>query len=157
MTTFDKINTIAVIIMCIVGFAFFGTSISVFQNLDASCPSKVIKIGWALIQMLGACMIAAGASYFICVLRSGQCYTSENIMKTGTIHFYVFAVLSLLITGISIAMLVEFGKLDDGDKSKCDNTSNTNKTLTIFITVMSTVGLISSVILIAREQKVSPV
>jgi peptidoglycan biosynthesis protein MviN/MurJ (putative lipid II flippase) len=117
-------------------------SISVFKNLDASCPSSTLRDGWALIQALGACMVAAGASYFICVMINRNCYSQVETVRTGEVYFGIFGVFSLVIVGICASMLKEYGDISDKDKANCDDTKNTTKRLTMFVTIMSSMGVL---------------
>lgn len=144
MVNLQKSDTIAVIIMTIIGLIFFVMSMSVFKNLDASCPSSVIRDGWAIIQTLGACMIAAGISYFICVLFGGKCYTNIDTVRTSEVYIGIFGVFSLIIVGLCAIMLKEYESLSSTDKQNCDDNTNTTKKLTIFVTIMSGIGIIFS-------------
>jgi heme/copper-type cytochrome/quinol oxidase subunit 2 len=150
----SRLDVIAVIFMAIVGVTFFGMSITAYENFDASCPSKMIRMGWAVLQTLGACMIAAAASYFVCVMRSGTCYAEQNQDKTGKIHFILFGVLFLITLGTTIGMLIEYNRLSNADKNKCDNSSNNeNRTLTILLLTVSVIGLLASLFFTVRIVK----
>jgi hypothetical protein len=144
MLNLQKTDTIAVIIMTIIGVMFFIMSISVFKNLDASCPSSMLRDGWALIQALGACMVAAGVSYFVCVLFGGNCYSEMDNVRTSEVYLGIFGVFCLIIAGLCAGMIKEYGDLSAKDKSNCDDDSNTTKRLTMFVTVVSGLGVLIS-------------
>ena len=144
MANLQKSDTIAVIGMTIVGLIFFLMSLSVFKNLDADCPSSMLRDGWALIQALGACMVAAGVSYFICVLFGSNCYSQVETVRTGEVYFGIFGVFSLIIVGICAGMLKEYADITDKDKAACDDNNSSTKRLTMFVTIMSAMGVIFS-------------
>ena len=144
MTNLQKSDTISVIGMTIVGLIFFLLSLSVFKNLDAGCPSSMLRDGWALIQALGACMAAAGISYFLCVLFGSDCYSKEDTIHTGEVYFGIFGVFCFIIVALCAGMLKEYGNLSAKDKGDCDDNSNTTKRLTMFVTIMSSMGVIFS-------------
>lgn len=144
MVNLQKSDTIAVIIMTIVGLIFFIMSISVFKNLDANCPSSALRDGWALIQALGACMVAAGASYFACVLFGGKCYTNSEDIRTSEVYIGIFGVFSLVIVGMCAVMVKDYQNLPPADKKNCDDKSATTKKLTMFVLVLSILGTIFS-------------
>lgn len=145
MLTLQKLDTIAVSIMIIIGLIFFGMSISVFKNLDSTCPSSTLRDGWALIQALGACMVVAGISYFICVAFGEGCYKKVELVRTSEGYIGIFAVFFLIIIGVCSAMLKEYSTISPADIQNCDDSSHTTKRTTIIVTVVSGVGLLLSI------------
>lgn len=145
MASLQKTDTISIIIASIIGITFFGLSLSVFKNLDANCPSSIIRNGWALIQAIGACMVAAGVSYFICVLFGGRCYENVDYVRTSEIYIAIFGFFFLVVLGICASMLKDYKDLKESEKDNCDDKSNTTQKSTIFITIISGLGLIFSI------------
>ena len=150
MVNLQKLDTIAVICMSILGLVFFIMSISVFKNLDASCPSSMLRDGWALIQALGACMITAGIAYFACAIVGGKCYTEIETTRTTEVYLGIFGVFSLVIVGLCAGMLKQYGDLSDDDKNECDDDSNTTKRLTTFVTIMASLGVVFTVSMLIK-------
>jgi len=142
MANLQKMDTIAVIVMTAIGLIFFIMSMSVFKNLDANCPSSMLRNSWAIIQALGACMVAAGIAYFGCVLFGGNCYSNLDSVRTVEVYISIFGVFSLIIVGLCIGMLKQYGGLSAQDKKNCDDNSNTTKRLTTFVTVLSSIGIL---------------
>jgi len=147
MVNLQKLDTIAVIFMTIIGLIFFIMSISVFQNLDINCSSPMLRDGWAFIQALGASMIAAGISYFLCNWK-GQCYGDSDNSRTHLVYFCIFGVFFLIIIGICAGMINEYQNLSS--KKDCDDNNNTTKNSTIFVTIMSGICLIFCISIIIK-------
>lgn len=145
MSSLQKIDSIAIIIMSILGAVFFLMASFVFKNLDANCPSSALRNGWAFIQALGACMLVAGVSYFVCVLFGGNCYSSADSVRTIEVYFGIFAFFCLLIVGLCGGMLKEYSNLSPTDKNNCDDGKNTTKRSIMFVTVISGLGLLGSI------------
>jgi membrane-anchored glycerophosphoryl diester phosphodiesterase (GDPDase) len=87
-------------------------------------------------------MVAAGLSYFLCVLSGKNCYSQADAVRTGEVYFGIFFVFSLIILGMCAGMLKEYGDISAADKSNCDDNKDTTKRLTMFVTVMSALGMI---------------
>lgn len=141
MVNLQKLDSVAVIIMIIIGLIFFFLSMSVFKNLDASCPSSTIRNGWSLIQTLGACMSVAGIAYFVCT-NSGDCYTDNQASRTIEVYLLIFGVFSLIMIGMCSAILKEYQGLSEQDKQNCEDKSKTTQRSTMFVLIMSALGLI---------------
>lgn len=146
MPKLPKVDSIGgLMLLSLIGLIFFIVSTRVFQNLQSSCPSSILRDGWSLIQALGAGLFALGISYFLCAIN-GSCYEGgDNNSDSNTAEVYMafFSILFLVILIMCIAMLVQYSKLTDQEKSNCDS-SNTTKNMTIMVTVMSGFGLLAS-------------
>ena len=123
MVNLQKLDTIAVICMSILGLVFFIMSISVFKNLDASCPSSMLRDG---------------------------CYTEIETTRTTEVYLGIFGVFSLVIVGLCAGMLKQYGDLSDDDKNECDDDSNTTKRLTTFVTIMASLGVVFTVSMLIK-------
>lgn len=129
MSNVQKIDAISIIIMSLIGIVFFSLATQAFQNLDADCPSSMIRNGFALIQALGACMAVVGCCYFICLRATkGGCYKGVDNIRTGEVSIAIFGFFFFVLLGICAGILKEYSKLSDTELLGCENKVLDNKT-----------------------------
>jgi len=146
----QKIDNMAVIGISLLGLIFFIVACVAFKNIDVSCPSSIIRDGWTVILVLGACMLVAGISFFGCTLMSGdKCYKDSTSIRTLDTYFGIFILFGSFIIGICSAMLNKYSKMSATDLANCDN-GTTNKNYTIMILVFAILIVLFSGGVLAR-------
>lgn len=137
MKRLQKFDNIAIGFMGVLGAVFFVMGAQALSNVSVSCPSFAIRNGWTSILTMGACMTMGSIAYFVCTFGAGSnCYSTEST-RTVEVHLSIYLILSLLMIAVCSSMLALYKKVDDKDKSKCDNGDESNHKLMIIIIVMS--------------------
>jgi len=138
----QKIDSIAVFVLGIVGAVFTLFSAGAFKNIDADCPSAIIRNSWTAILTIGACMITACIAFFVCTLLTGSCYSEMGGIRTADMYFGFFSVFNLVIIGLCSAILKEYGDLKKDKKTSCDDTSENNKKYIFVILILAGLSLL---------------
>ena len=136
----QKVDSIAIFVMGILGMVFVLFSTGAFKNLEADCPSATFRNSWTAIQVIGFCMVVACIGFFLCTLR-GSCYDA-NITRAADIYFIVFGLFSMFLVGICSASLKAYDSLSDKEKKDCDS-GNTNKNYMVVIIALSVISLLA--------------
>lgn len=144
MSEIHTVDTIAIGTGIFFGLILFAISTKVFSDLYSDCPSKVLKMGWTIIQATGLAMVSAGLYFMYCThVKEKGCYTSlDDGIRTVETYAMAYCGLFLLTLIMGIVCVVEIKKIDDADVVKCKGSgSNLTQSGAITIIILSAVGL----------------
>lgn len=146
MVEFQTFDNIAVLAIIALGFIFFILASFAFKSIDSPCPRGIIRNGWTVIQVIGACMVTAGISFFICTLFGGKCYSNIRNVRTAEIYFGGFLVFGLVTLGMASSMINEYKEIGEKPEDKyCDNANKTNKKYLNVIIVLCSIMVVFSI------------
>jgi hypothetical protein len=139
---FDNVVMGGIALMGLILFSIAATS---FKNIHKSCVDKLIRDGWTVILVLGACLTTAGVSFFLCTRSEGaKCYNAES--RTIRLFLMMCIALSLMILIISSMMLSKYKK--KVIEANCDNKGANKRSagIVVGVSTLSLLGCIAALV-----------
>jgi len=140
----ESVDQIFLAVGGVVGAIFTGISTDALQNLQAACPSPIIRNCWTAILVVGICMVLASILYFSCTLTNDTCYTQYGLRRSTEFYLGGFIFLGIILIIATSLMYKEFGKLDPAQSNLCD--SPKNKKYSIIVMVLSGILVLGSIV-----------
>ena len=142
----QDLDNVIMAMLAIVGVSLLGVCLSAFKNIHSTCTDILIRDGWTVIMVLGACLTTAAISFFLCTMSEGaSCYADPE--QSLALFLGLCIILAGIILILSALMLSHYKK--ENVSTNCDDNGN-NKKLAGITLGLSLITFIGCAVVLAK-------